>query len=125
MIHSLAVTEKRGMFKSWTILLAIFTVSLSLLGTFLVRSGVLTSVHAFANDPERGVFILIFLLLVVGGSLTLYALRAQVVKSLPGFNWLSRETLLLGNNILLTISIRNSSWPSLERDAPNVSRSRW
>ena len=105
LIHSLAVTEKRGMFKSWTILLAIFTFSLSLLGTFLVRSGVLTSVHAFANDPERGVFILIFLLLVVGGSLTLYALRAPVVKSLPGFNWLSRETLLLGNNILLTITM--------------------
>ncbi|MGM8228470.1 heme lyase CcmF/NrfE family subunit [Cellvibrio sp. ARAG 10.3] len=105
LIHSLAVTEKRGMFKSWTILLAIFTFSLSLLGTFLVRSGVLTSVHAFANDPERGVFILVFLLLVVGGSLTLYALRAPVVKSLPGFNWLSRETLLLGNNILLTITM--------------------
>ncbi|MGB3611273.1 MAG: heme lyase CcmF/NrfE family subunit [Cellvibrio sp.] len=105
LIHSLAVTEKRGMFKSWTILLAIFTFSLSLLGTFLVRSGVLTSVHAFANDPERGVFILVFLLLVVGGSLTLYALRAPVVKSMPGFSWLSRETLLLGNNILLTITM--------------------
>lgn len=103
LIHSLAVTEKRGMFKSWTILLAIFTFSLSLLGTFLVRSGVLTSVHAFANDPERGVFILFFLLLVVGGSLTLYALRAPVVKSAPGFSWLSRETLLLGNNIVLII----------------------
>ena len=105
LIHSLAVTEKRGMFKSWTILLAIFTFSLSLLGTFLVRSGVLTSVHAFANDPERGVFILIFLLLVIGGSLTLYALRAPVVRSMPGFSWLSRETLLLGNNILLTITM--------------------
>ena len=103
LIHSLAVTEKRGMFKSWTILLAIFTFSLSLLGTFLVRSGVLTSVHAFANDPERGVFILGFLLLVVGGSLTLYALRAPVVKSMPSFNWLSRETLLLSNNILLVV----------------------
>src|SRR5690554_4047947 len=103
LIHSLAVTEKRGMFKSWTILLAIFTFSLSLLGTFLVRSGVLTSVHAFANDPERGVFILGFLLLVIGGSLTLYALRAPVVKSMPSFNWLSRETLLLGNNILLIV----------------------
>ena len=103
LIHSLAVTEKRSLFKSWTILLAIFTFSLSLLGTFLVRSGVLTSVHAFANDPERGVFILAFFLLVVGGSLTLFALRAPVVKGSTGFNLLSRETLLLGNNILLTI----------------------
>jgi cytochrome c-type biogenesis protein CcmF len=103
LIHSLAVTEKRSLFKSWTILLAIFTFSLSLLGTFLVRSGVLTSVHAFANDPERGVFILGFLLLVVGGSLTLYALRAPVVKGSTGFGLFARETLLLGNNILLTI----------------------
>lgn len=103
LIHSLAVTEKRSLFKSWTILLAIFTFSLSLLGTFLVRSGVLTSVHAFANDPERGVFVLGFLLVVVGTSLTLYALRAPVVKGSTGFDWFSRETLLLGNNILLTI----------------------
>jgi cytochrome c-type biogenesis protein CcmF len=103
LIHSLAVTEKRSLFKSWTILLAIFTFSLSLLGTFLVRSGVLTSVHAFANDPERGVFILGFFLVVVGGSLTLFALRAPVVKGSAGFNLLSRETFLLGNNILLTI----------------------
>ncbi len=103
LIHSLAVTEKRGLFKNWTILLAIFTFSLSLLGTFLVRSGVLTSVHAFANDPERGVFILGFLFVVVGSSLTLYALRAPVVKSSTGFSWLSRETLLLGNNILLCV----------------------
>lgn len=103
LIHSLAVTEKRSLFKSWTILLAIFTFSLSLLGTFLVRSGVLTSVHAFANDPERGVFILGFLLLVVGGSLTLYALRAPVVKGSTGFDLFARETLLLGNNILLVI----------------------
>ncbi len=103
LIHSLAVTEKRGLFKSWTILLAIFTFSLSLLGTFLVRSGVLTSVHAFANDPERGIFVLGFLLVVVGGSLTLFALRAPVVKSEQSFGWLSRETLLLANNILLAI----------------------
>jgi cytochrome c-type biogenesis protein CcmF len=103
LIHSLAVTEKRSLFKSWTILLAIFTFSLSLLGTFLVRSGVLTSVHAFANDPERGVFILGFFLVVVGGSLTLFALRAPVVKGSAGFNLLSRETFLLANNILLTI----------------------
>lgn len=103
LIHSLAVTEKRSLFKSWTLLLAIFTFSLSLLGTFLVRSGVLTSVHAFANDPERGVFILGFFLLVVGGSLTLFALRAPVVRGSAGFTLLSRETFLLGNNILLTI----------------------
>jgi len=103
LIHSLAVTEKRSLFKSWTILLAIFAFSLSLLGTFLVRSGVLTSVHAFANDPERGIFVLVFLAVIVGGSLILYALRAPVVKSSIGFNWFSRETLLLGNNILLCI----------------------
>jgi len=103
LIHSLAATEKRGVFKSWTILLAIIAFSLSLLGTFLVRSGVLTSVHAFANDPERGVFILGFLLFVVGGSLTLYALRAPVVKSVVKFNWLSRESFLLANNVLLMI----------------------
>lgn len=103
LLHSLAATEKRSLFKSWSILLAIFTFSLSLLGTFLVRSGVLTSVHAFANDPERGVFILAFLLVIVGGSLTLFAFRAPVVKSAIGFNWLSRETFLLGNNIILTV----------------------
>jgi cytochrome c-type biogenesis protein CcmF len=104
LIHSLAVTEKRGVFKSWTVLLAIAAFSLSLLGTFLVRSGVLTSVHAFASDPERGVFILIFLLFVVGGSLTLFALRAPVVKSQVGFNLWSRETLLLGNNLVLVVA---------------------
>ncbi|HEY7883902.1 MAG TPA: heme lyase CcmF/NrfE family subunit [Cellvibrionaceae bacterium] len=103
LMHSLAATEKRGIFKSWTILLAIFTFSLSLLGTFLVRSGVLTSVHSFANDPARGLFILIFLAVVVGLSLTLYALRAPVVKGAPGFNLFSREALLLANNILLII----------------------
>jgi cytochrome c-type biogenesis protein CcmF len=103
LIHSLAVTEKRGVFKSWTILLAISAFALSLLGTFLVRSGVLTSVHAFANDPERGVFILGFLLVVVGGSLALYALRAPSVKSIVTFDWLSRETFLLINNILLVV----------------------
>jgi len=103
LIHSLAVTEKRGVFKSWTILLAIFAFSLSLLGTFLVRSGVLTSVHAFANDPERGAFILVFLLIVVGGSLLLYALRAPAVRSTTSFDWLSREVFLLGNNIILVI----------------------
>ena len=104
LIHSLAVTEKRGVFKSWTVLLAIAAFSLSLLGTFLVRSGVLTSVHAFASDPERGVFILAFLLLVVGGSLTLFALRAPVVKSQVGFALWSRETLLLVNNLVLVVA---------------------
>ncbi len=104
LIHSLAVTEKRGVFKSWTVLLAIAAFSLSLLGTFLVRSGVLTSVHAFATDPERGVFILAFLLLVVGGSLILFALRAPVVKSQIGFGLWSRETLLLVNNLLLVVA---------------------
>ena len=104
LIHSLAVTEKRGVFKSWTVLLAITAFSLSLLGTFLVRSGVLTSVHAFAADPERGVFILVFLLLVVGASLTLFAIRAPVVKSTIGFGLWSRETLLLANNLVLVVA---------------------
>jgi len=104
LIHSLAVTEKRGVFKSWTVLLAIAAFSLSLLGTFLVRSGVLTSVHAFATDPERGVFILAFLLVVVGGSLTLFAVRAPVVKSRVGFALWSRETLLLANNLVLVVA---------------------
>ena len=104
LIHSLAVTEKRGAFKSWTVLLAIAAFSLSLLGTFLVRSGVLTSVHAFATDPARGVFILAFLMVVIGGSLTLFALRAPVVKSQIGFGLWSRETLLLVNNLLLVVA---------------------
>ncbi len=104
LIHSLAVTEKRGVFKSWTLLLAIFAFSLSLLGTFLVRSGVLTSVHAFAADPERGVFILGFLALVVGGSLTLYAFRAPSVKTTASFQWLSRESGLLANNLVLVVA---------------------
>ena len=103
LIHSLAVTEKRGTFKSWTVLLAIFTFSLSLLGTFLVRSGVLTSVHAFANDPARGLFILILLGLTVGVSLVIFALRAPRVQSAPGFGWLSRDALLLINNIVLVV----------------------
>ena len=104
LIHSLAVTEKRGLFKSWTVLLAIFAFSLSLLGTFLVRSGVLTSVHAFATDPARGLFILLFLALVVGGSLTLYALRAPAVRSRVSFAVLSRETLLLVNNVVFVVA---------------------
>ena len=104
LIHSLAVTEKRGAFKSWTVLLAVFAFSLSLLGTFLVRSGVLTSVHAFASDPTRGVFILIFLAVVVGGSLMLYAWRAPQVRSAVRFGLLSRETMLLVNNVLLVVA---------------------
>ncbi|WP_106477580.1 heme lyase CcmF/NrfE family subunit [Phytohalomonas tamaricis] len=103
LIHSLAATEKRGTFKSWTALLAIFTFSLSLLGTFLVRSGVLTSVHAFANDPSRGTFILALLGITVGASLLVFALRAPKVKSPIGFGWLSRDALLLFNNILLLV----------------------
>jgi cytochrome c-type biogenesis protein CcmF len=104
LLHSLAVTEKRGLFKSWTVLLAIFAFSLSLLGTFLVRSGVLTSVHAFATDPARGMFILVFLALVVGGSLTLYALRAPAVSSRVSFGWISRESLLLVNNVAFLVA---------------------
>ncbi len=104
LIHSLAATEKRGVFKAWTVLLAIFAFSLSLLGTFLVRSGVLTSVHAFANDPERGIFILIFLAIVVGGSLALYTWRAPQIRSAVKLNILSREGGLLINNILLVVT---------------------
>ncbi|NCC37942.1 MAG: heme lyase CcmF/NrfE family subunit [Gammaproteobacteria bacterium] len=100
LIHSLAVTEKRAAFKSWTVLLAISAFSLSLLGTFLVRSGVLTSVHAFATDPERGTFLLLFLLVVIGGSLALYAWRAPSIAGGGRFGLLSRESLLLVNNLL-------------------------
>ncbi|HAD09849.1 MAG TPA: heme lyase NrfEFG subunit NrfE [Porticoccaceae bacterium] len=105
LMHSLSVAEKRGLFRSWTLLLAILSFSLSLLGTFLVRSGVLTSVHAFASDPERGVFILIFLALVIGGSLLLFALRGSVVARSASFDWCSREAFLLGNNVLLIIAM--------------------
>ena len=104
LVHSLAVTEKRGVFRSWTVLLAIFAFSLSLLGTFLVRSGVLTSVHAFAADPERGLFILVFLALVVGGSLLLYALRAPTVASRVEYAVISRESLLMVNNLVFTVA---------------------
>lgn len=103
LVHSLAVTEKRGSFKSWTVLLAIATFSLSLMGTFLVRSGVLTSVHAFANDPDRGLFILILLAITVTLSLLLFALRTPRVSHSIGFNWLSRDALLLINNVFLVI----------------------
>jgi cytochrome c-type biogenesis protein CcmF len=105
LIHSLAVTEKRGAFKSWTVLLAIMAFSLSLLGTFLVRSGVLSSVHAFASDPTRGLFILGFLVVVVGSSLTLYAWRAPKVGLGARFDLLSRETLLLANNVMLVVAM--------------------
>jgi cytochrome c-type biogenesis protein CcmF len=101
LLHSQAVTEKRGSFRGWTLLLAIATFSLSLLGAFLVRSGVLTSVHAFASDPTRGLFILVFLGLVVGGSLLLYALRAPAQGDGKPFAAASRETLLMANNLLL------------------------
>ena len=104
LIHSLAVTEKRGTFKAWTVLLAICAFSLSLLGTFLVRSGVLTSVHAFATDPERGVFILMFLVLVIGSSLALFAWRAPRVGLGGSFAPVSRESMLLGNNVLFAVA---------------------
>src|SRR6185437_10883758 len=104
LIHSLAVTEKRGLFKSWTLLLAVLAFSLSLLGTFLVRSGVLVSVHSFAADPRRGIFILAFLIIMIGGALTLYAWRAPLLKSQAGFEFTSRESFLLFNNILLVIA---------------------
>ncbi len=104
LIHAQAVTEKRGSLRAWTILLSIFAFSLSLLGTFLVRSGVLTSVHAFASDPRRGIFILAFLTIVVGGSLLLYALRAPKVTGGKPFQLLSRETLLLIGNLMFTVA---------------------
>ena len=104
LIHSLAVTEKRGSFKNWTVLLAIAAFSLSLLGTFLVRSGVLTSVHAFATDPRRGIFILILLAIVVGSSLMLFAARAPKVSLGGAFALFSRETFLLMNNVLLVVA---------------------
>jgi len=104
LIHSLAVTEKRGLFKSWTLLLAILAFSLSLLGTFLVRSGVLVSVHSFAADPSRGMFILGFLVIMIGGALTLYGWRAPLLKSPAGFDGSAREAFLLYNNIALVLA---------------------
>ena len=105
LVHSLSVSEKRGAFKQWTVLLAIGGFSLSLLGTFLVRSGVLTSVHAFATDPTRGLFILIFLFVVIGGSLVLYTWRSSLLQRSNPFSLLSRETGLLINNILLVTAM--------------------
>ena len=104
LLHSLAVTEKRGGFRSWTVLLAISAFSLSLLGTFLVRSGVLTSVHAFATDPKRGIFILAFLVIVIGGSLALFAWRAPKVGLGGSFEPVSRESMLLTNNVFLVVA---------------------
>jgi len=104
LIHSLAVTELRGAFRAWTVLLAIFGFSLSLLGTFLVRSGVLVSVHAFASDPERGTFILVFLVLVTGGALMLFAMRGARLSASTESAIFSRETLLLINNVLLVVA---------------------
>ncbi len=101
LIHSLAVTEKRSTFKAWTVLLAILAFSLCLLGTFLVRSGILVSVHAFASDPTRGLYILVYLVFVIGGSLLLYAFQGSKIKSLDNYQRYSRETLLLLNNVML------------------------
>jgi cytochrome c-type biogenesis protein CcmF len=115
LIHSLAVTEKRGLFKSWTLLLAIFAFSLSLLGTFLVRSGVLVSVHSFASDPSRGIFILGLLTFFIIGSLVLFAWRAPLLQSTAGFGLFSREAFLLLNNVLLVVSaaliLLGTLWP--------------
>lgn len=104
LIHSLAASEKRGVFKAWTVLLAVLAFSLSLLGTFLVRSGVLTSVHSFAADPTRGMYILMFLGVVVGGSLLLYAVRAHKLQSTASYELVSRESALLLNNVLLVVA---------------------
>ena len=104
LIHSLAATEKRNVFKNWTVLLSICAFSLSLLGTFLVRSGVITSVHAFASDPTRGVFILALLGIVIGGSLTLYAFRVSKFQTSNSFALVSRETFLLINSVLLSVT---------------------
>ncbi|NRB68127.1 MAG: heme lyase CcmF/NrfE family subunit [Vibrio sp.] len=105
LMHSLAVTEKRGTFKAWTVLLAISAFSLSLLGTFLVRSGILVSVHAFASDPSRGMFILGFLVFVIGGSLLLFALKGATVRARGNFSLVSRENALLSNNVLLIAAL--------------------
>ncbi|MDE2345543.1 MAG: heme lyase CcmF/NrfE family subunit [Gammaproteobacteria bacterium] len=104
LIHSLSVTEKRGTFKSWTALLAITAFSLSLLGTFLVRSGILISVHSFASDPRRGIFVLVLIAILSGGALTLYSWRAHKLVSEQGFKPLSRETFLLLNNVVLVVA---------------------
>jgi cytochrome c-type biogenesis protein CcmF len=125
LIHSLAVTEKRNAFKAWTVLLAICAFSLSLLGTFLVRSGVITSVHAFATDPSRGLFILVFLAVVIGGALTLFSLRAPTVGVGEKFDLVSRESLLLSNNVILftaTGSVLLGTLYPLVMDAMNMGK---
>ncbi|MDP9065911.1 MAG: heme lyase CcmF/NrfE family subunit, partial [Pseudomonadota bacterium] len=113
LVHSLSVTEKRGLFKSWTLLLAIFAFSLSLVGTFLVRSGVIVSVHSFATDPTRGLYILAFLVLTIGGSLTLYAWRAPKLYAAGGFELYSREFFLLVNNVVLVAVAALVLWGTL------------
>ena len=117
LLHSAIVVEKRESLKSWTILLAILAFGFSLIGTFIVRSGVLTSVHAFANDPERGVFILIILAILIGGALTLFAARASAMQARGAFSMVSRETALVLNNILLAVSALvvfvGTIWPLL------------
>jgi cytochrome c-type biogenesis protein CcmF len=113
LIHSLSVTETRGIFKSWTLLLAIFAFSLSLVGTFLVRSGVLVSVHSFASDPTRGLYILVFLVITIGGSLTLYAWRAPKLYVAGGFELFSREFFLLVNNVILVSVAGLVMWGTL------------
>ncbi|WP_339387697.1 heme lyase CcmF/NrfE family subunit [Vibrio caribbeanicus] len=105
LMHSLIVTEKRGTFKAWTVLLAISAFSLSLLGTFLVRSGILVSVHAFASDPARGMFILAFLVFVIGGSLLLFALKGNSIRVRGKFDLVSRENVLLANNVILIAAL--------------------
>ncbi|OBW91460.1 cytochrome C biogenesis protein CcmF [Gallibacterium genomosp. 3] len=105
LLHSLAVTEKRGSFKAWTVLLAILVFSLCLLGTFLVRSGILVSVHAFASDPTRGLFILAYLVVVIGGSLSLYAYKGKEIRSRDNYQRYSRESMLLLNNVLLMTAL--------------------
>ncbi len=105
LLHSLVATEKRGAFKNWTVLLAILAFSMSLVGTFLVRSGVLSSVHAFATDPTRGIFMLAFLGVVIGGSLALFAFRAAKMPTGGSFTWFSRESLLLANNVVLVAAL--------------------
>ncbi|CAN0103050.1 unnamed protein product, partial [Chrysoparadoxa australica] len=125
LIHSLAVTEKRNAFKAWTVLLAICAFSLSLLGTFLVRSGVITSVHAFATDPSRGLFILVFLVVVIGGALILFSLRAPAVGVGEKFDLVSRESLLLSNNVILftaTGSVLLGTLYPLVMDAMNMGK---
>ncbi|MDQ8037421.1 MAG: heme lyase CcmF/NrfE family subunit [Pedobacter sp.] len=125
LLHSLAVTEKRGVFKAWTVLLAIIAFALSLLGTFLVRSGVLTSVHAFASDPSRGLFVLGILAVVIGGSLALFAARAGALNSESRYELVSREMFLLANNLLLltatTVVLLGTLFP-LVADAMNLGK---